>query len=98
MKVTLLTHENTVGEEIAKTLRSGQYADFKVVVAYSRNSGISRIYNDLRTFSNNGGRTSVIAGIDQLNTSYQALVNLKTFAKDNLFIHHDKNFDITFHP
>lgn len=98
MELTLLTHENTAGEEIAKTLRSGKYSDFKVAVAYSRNSGISRIYNELSDFANNGGKTSVIAGIDQSNTSYQALVNLKTFAHENLFIHHDKNFDITFHP
>lgn len=98
MELTLLTHENTAGEEIAKTLRSGKYSDFKVAVAYSRNSGISRIYNELSDFANNGGKTSVIAGIDQSNTSYQALVNLKTFAKENLFIHHDRNFDITFHP
>src|SRR3972149_8053800 len=98
MKITLLTHENTAGNEIAKTLKSGKYSDFKVAVAYAKNSGISRIYNELASFSNNGGRTSIIVGIDQNNTSYQALVNLKTFAKDNLFIHHDKNFDITFQP
>ena len=98
MELKLLTQEKTAGEEIAKTLKSGKYSDFKVAVAYSRNSGISRIYNELSDFSNNGGITSVIAGIDQNNTSYQALVNLKTFAKNNLFIHHDKNFDITFHP
>lgn len=98
MELSLLTHENTAGAEIAKTLTSGKYSDFKVAVAYAKNSGISRIYNELSEFSNNGGKTSVIAGIDQNNTSYQALVNLKTFAKENLFIHHDKNFDITFHP
>lgn len=98
MELKLLTHENTAGEEIAHTLKSGKYSDFKVAVAYSRNSGISRIYNELSDFANNGGKTSIIAGIDQSNTSYQALVNLKTFAKDNLFIHHDKNVDITFHP
>lgn len=90
--------QHSAGEEIAKNLRSGKYSDFKVAVAYSRNSGISRIYNELSDFANNGGKISVIAGIDQSNTSYQALVNLKTFAKENLFIHHDKNFDITFHP
>lgn len=98
MEITLLTHENTAGNEIVKTLRSGKYSDFKVAVAYAKNSGISRIYNELADFSNNGGKTSIIVGIDQNNTSYQALVNLKTFAKENLFIHHDKNFDITFHP
>jgi HKD family nuclease len=98
MELTLLTHENTAGDEIAKTLKCGKFSDFKVAVAYSRNSGISRIFNELTEFANNGGKTSVVAGIDQSNTSYQALVNLKTFAKENLFIHHDKNFDITFHP
>ena len=98
MELTLFTHENTAGEEIAKTLRSGKYSDFKGTVAYSRNSGIGRIYNELTEFAEHGGKTSVIAGIDQNNTSYQALINLKTFAKDNLFIHHDKNFNITFHP
>ncbi len=67
-------------------------------MAYAKNSGISRIYNDLVHFSNQGGKTSVIAGIDQNNTSYQALVNLQSFAKENLYIHHDRNFDITFHP
>lgn len=98
MELKLLTHENTAGEEIAQSLKSGKYSDFKVAVAYSRHSGISRIYNELSDFANKGGKTSIIAGIDQSNTSYQALINLKTFAKDNLFIHHDKNFDITFHP
>jgi HKD family nuclease len=98
MELSLLNHKNTVGDEIAKTLRSKKYVNFKAAVAYSRNSGISRIYNDLLDFSNFGGKTSIIAGIDQKNTSFQALVNLKTFAKDNLYIHHDRNFNITFHP
>lgn len=98
MELALLTHENTAGDEISKTLKSGKYSDFKAAVAYVRNSGVGRIYNELAEFSNNGGKTTIIAGIDQNNTSYQALVNLKSFAKDSLFIHHDNNFDITFHP
>lgn len=98
MNITLLTHESKAGNEIAKSLKSGKYSNFKVAVAYAKNSGISRIYNDLADFSNKGGKTSVIVGIDQNITSYQALVNLKTFAKENLFIHHDINYDITFHP
>lgn len=98
MELTLLTHEKTAGEEIAKNLKSGKYSDFKVAVAYTRNSGVSRIYNELSSFVNDGGVISVIAGIDQCNTSYQALANLTSIAKNNLFLHHDKNFDITFHP
>lgn len=49
MKLTLLTHENPVGEEIAKALRNGRYSNFKVAVAYVWNSGISRIHNELAT-------------------------------------------------
>lgn len=98
MELTLLAHKKTAGEEIIETLKSGKYSEFKIAVAYTRNSGISRIYNELSEFANNGGKMSAIVGIDQGNTSYQALVNLKTFAKENLFIHHDKNIDITFHP
>ena len=98
MKLTLLTHKNNIGAEIIKTLKSGAYSDFKIAVAYARNSGINRIYNELADFSKNGDEMTVIAGIDQKNTSYQALFNLKTFTKDNLYVHHDKNFSITFHP
>lgn len=98
MKLNLLTHENTVGGEISESLKNGKYLQFKIAVAYAKNSGINRIYNDLLNFANNGGKTSAIIGIDQNNTSYQALINLKTFTKDCLYIHHDRNFDITFHP
>jgi len=98
MELNLLSHQKTLGTEISKSLRSGKYSDFKVAVAYARDSAISRIYNDLTEFAKNGGKTSVIAGIDQGNTSYQALVNMKTFAKDSLYIHHDRNINITFHP
>lgn len=98
MELTLFNHENIIGDEISKSLRSGKYSDFRVAVAYARNSGVGRIYDDLAHFSGKGGKTSAIIGIDQTNTSYQALINLKTFTKDNLYIHHDKNFAITFHP
>ena len=98
MELSLLTHENIAGEAITKALKNGEYSDFKVAVAYTRNSGVSRIYNELADFTKKGGKTSIITGIDQSNTSYQALFNLKVFTKDNLFIHHDKNFDVTFHP
>lgn len=98
MELKLLSHENTTGEELSKALKSKKYSDFRMAVAYSRNSGVNRIYNELATFAASGGKTSIIAGIDQRNTSYQALVNLKPFTKDNLYIHHDNNFDITFHP
>lgn len=96
MQVTLFTHQSPLGNEVKKELSSGRYSECRIAVAYARTSGVSRILDDLETFSKSGGQTSIIAGIDQRNTSYQALINARTFA--DLYIHHDKNFDITFHP
>lgn len=98
MELKLITHENTAGAEISSDLRSGRYSKFKLAVAYAKKSGVGRIFNDLTQFTNNGGCTEAIIGIDQSNTSYQALVNLKSFAGDNLYIHKDRNAEITFHP
>ena len=98
MQIDLLTHYNPIGKEIAKTLNSRKYSDFKIIVAYSRYSGIGRIYNELANFVESGGKISAIIGIDQSNTSYQALLNMKSFAKNRLFVCYHKNFSITFHP
>lgn len=98
MELEFITHLNTIGSKISKELRSGRYSEFKIITAYVKNSGVSRIYNDLLAFKNNKGKVMAIVGIDQKQTSYQALINLKTFTQNDLFIHHDKNIDITFHP
>lgn len=98
MQLTLITHDNSAGVEISSGLTSGRYSKFKLAVAFAKNSGVGRIFNDLTQFTNNGGSTEAIIGIDQSVTSYQALVNLKSFAGDKLFIHKDKNPYITFHP
>ncbi len=97
MEVQLLANEKNIGNEISKTLRSGNYEYFKFAVAYAKNSGVGRLHDDLVHFSNSGGQTEAIVGIDQHITSYQALVNLSTFTNDNLYIHHDKGM-VTFHP
>lgn len=98
MELKLITHENSAGAEISSDLRSGRYSKFKLAVAYAKKSGVGRIFNDLTYFTNNGGNTEAIIGIDQSNTSYQALVNLKSFTGDNLYIHKDRNPELTFHP
>lgn len=98
MDVKLLTHIDNTGSEISRSLRCGKYSIFNFAVAYARRSGVGRIFNDLTEFANNGGKTKGIVGIDQFNTSYQALINLKSLSKNGLFIHNDKNPEITFHP
>ena len=98
MITKLFTHEFPLKEEISTSLNSGKYSDFKAAIAYVKLSGVNLIYDDLITFSKSGGKTSIISGIDQSITSYQALINLLPFTNDSFYIHHDKNFDISFHP
>ncbi len=98
MNIHLLTNQNnTIGSKITYDLQSGHYSNLKIIVAYAKNSAISKIYEDLSTFINKGGKLEAIIGIDQKITSYQALINLSKFTKDKLFVHHDKGA-ITFHP
>ena len=97
MELQLLVNEKNIGNEISKVLKSENYKFFKFAVAYAKNSGIGRLNNDLVNFSDSGGQTEAIVGIDQRITSYQALVNLSSITKGNLLIHHDKGM-ITFHP
>jgi len=97
MELNFFTNLNPIGNEITKALRSKKYKSFKMAAAYAKNSGVGRLYDDLTYFANQGGQTEAIVGIDQTITSYQALVNLTTFAKSNLYIHHDKGA-VTFHP
>ena len=97
MELQLLANEKNIGNEISKILKSENYKFFKFAVAYAKNSGIGRLNNDLVNFSDSGGQTEAIVGIDQRITSYQALVNLSSITKGNLLIYHDKGM-ITFHP
>ncbi|MCJ7529939.1 MAG: phospholipase D family protein [Anaerolineales bacterium] len=97
MELKLFTHENPIGYEISTALNSGNYHYFKMAVAYAKNSGVGRLYEDLNNFSRIGGVTEAIIGIDQNITSYQALLNLSTLVGSNLYIHHDRG-SISFHP
>jgi HKD family nuclease len=97
MQLNLLTHDNPLGPEISNSLKSGDYENFRMVVAYAKKSGIGRLHDDLKYFKENGGKTEAVIGIDQSITSYQALLNLSTFAESNLYIHYDKG-SISFHP
>lgn len=97
MNLELFTQDNPLGFELSNILQSGKYTNFKFLVAYAKNSGIGRLYKDLKTFSENGGTSEAIIGIDQSITSYQALGNLNTLTNSNLYIHHDKG-SVSFHP
>lgn len=46
------------------------------MVAYAKTSGVNRLLPYMRQFKENGGTIKAVVGIDQGNTSYEALISL----------------------
>lgn len=87
----------TLGELLITELESNQYKRFFITVAYAKISGVSRIKSALKTFKSNGGEINCFIGIDQFNTTYEALAELLSLS-DNLYIIHNESFSHTYHP
>ncbi len=86
-----------LGDILREKLLSGNYKHFIIVSAFAKNSGVLRMKEAIQSFRNAGGRVDAFIGLDAHGTSYEAVCNLLTFV-DNLFIVHDNNPSITFHP
>lgn len=68
-----------------------------ISVAYAKMSGVNRLYNRFNDLLATGCTIIVAAGIDQKNTSYEALNQLLNVTTQ-LFIYHDTNPGVTYHP
>ncbi len=106
MRVEFISQPHTPpGQWLGNQLRSllveahGRFNRFTASVAYAKFSGISRIYEALQTFRQNGGRSSVAVGIGQRGTSRQGLQLLRQLV-DQVYVYHDTSTspDRTFHP
>ena len=86
----------SLGDEIIKKLNSGDYDEFRFIVAYAKTSGVNRLLPSMLDFKNTGGKILGIVGIDQFNTSYEALKSLNNIC-DELYIYHSENLMKTFH-
>lgn len=86
----------TLGEEIIKQLELNLYNRFSIIVAYAKKSGVSRILPSMKIFKENGGQIRAFIGIDQMNTSYEALLELFEIC-DELYIIHNENMSHTYH-
>ena len=84
------------GNKLIEKLDSISSSNFKMIVAYAKKSGVSRLGPYLKKFRENGGTIQAIVGIDQFNTSYEALAALMELC-DDLFVFHNENLTITFH-
>ncbi|MGD9678233.1 MAG: phospholipase D-like domain-containing protein [Vulcanibacillus sp.] len=88
--------EDSLGNQLINQLQSGLFANFKFITAYTKISGVNRLIPYMKLFRENGGIINGIVGIDQENTSYEALVSLLNNS-DSLFIYHSENPSKTFH-
>ena len=85
-----------LGMQLIEAIQSGQYKQLTVMVAYARLSGVYRISPYITTFRKNGGEVRFIVGIDQQNTSYDALCYLSKIV-NSLFVFHSESITQTFH-
>ena len=88
--------KGSLGFKLIEQLNSGKYDRFIFSVAYAKTSGVNRLLPYMKNFKSSGGTIKAIVGIDQSNTSYEALIALCSVC-DGLFIYHSEDFKSTFH-
>lgn len=84
-------------EEILSGGTQFSFNTFYFLVAYAKRSGVGRIISFLKKFRNNGGEIKAVVGIDQKNTSYEALMDLLEICNE-LYVYHNEDFSRTYHP
>lgn len=82
---------------LEEQLTSVQNGELNIQVAYAKSSGVDLLTSALQTFRNAGGYLRVLSGIDQKNTTAEALYKLKNLC-DELYVVHDNAFAQTYHP
>lgn len=85
-----------MGHKLIEKLQSNQYSVFRFIVAYAKTSGVNRLLPYMRAFKESEGRILGVVGIDQGNTSYEALMSLRAVC-DELYVYHSEDIMRTFH-
>jgi HKD family nuclease len=80
-----------------ESLLNEEYDTFYAMVAYAKKSGVIRLKSSLERFKENGGVIKIIVGIDQKNTSLEAIELLNQLC-DELYIYHSEVPTQTYHP
>ena len=89
-------YEKQLGLEIIDQLQSIQYDSITIIVAYAKLSGVYRLLPYLKEFRSRNGKIKCIIGVDQQNTTYDAIKQIASIA-DELYIFHSECFSQTFH-
>lgn len=90
-------YNKSLGYLILENLQEDSYNEFSFIVAYAKTSGVNRLLPYMQQFVEKGGDIKGVVGIDQYNTSYEALKSLNTVCSA-LYVFHSENMSQTFHP
>lgn len=97
MELIIQPYQNKLGKLLTDDLASKRYSSFIISAAYARVSGIGALYDAILAFRGAGGTVYAAIGIDQGNTSYEALRAALRFTEE-LYIFHNRSLSSTFHP
>lgn len=89
-------YDKNLGTELIEQISSNNYEQLTIMVAYAKLSGVNRILPTLKSFVENKGKIRCIIGIDQNNTSYEALNELMNIS-EKMYVFHSEDFSQTFH-
>jgi HKD family nuclease len=89
-------HDKQLGIQLIEAIESNRYSQLTIMVAYAKLSGVYRISPYIDKFRKNGGEVRFIIGIDQHNTTFDALLQLSKLS-DKLFVFHSEGIAQTFH-
>lgn len=76
MEIVNQPFKQSLGFRLIEKIQSGHFSVFHFMVAYAKTSGVNRLLPYMRQFKENGGTIKAVVGIDQGNTSYEALISL----------------------
>lgn len=97
MKLVIQPYNDKLGKMLIDDLNSGKYKNFAFSVAYAKISGVDAMYDSISAFRAAGGTVYATIGIDQKNTSFEALCAVLDLTEE-LFVFHNSNLSSTFHP
>lgn len=89
-------HDKQLGIQLIEAMESNKYQQLTIMVAYAKLSGVYRLLPYFERFRKNGGIIRAVVGIDQQNTTYDALLQLSKVV-NTLVVFHSESIAQTFH-
>ncbi len=86
-----------MGDILNQLLRTSAFDRLRIVVAFAKHSGVSRLAEAMQDFRERGGHIGVAVGVDVQGTTWQGLKLLLESA-DEIYVFRDERRECTFHP